>query len=30
MVAAAQLLIENGCQNQLDLLVAGVGAASGK
>jgi hypothetical protein len=27
MVAAAQLLIENGCQNQLDLLVAGASKA---
>ena len=27
LVAAAQLLIENGCQNQLDLLVAGASKA---
>ena len=27
MVAAAQLLIQNGCQNQLDLLVAGASKA---
>lgn len=27
MVAAAQLLIENGCENQLDLLVAGASKA---
>jgi len=27
MVAAAQLLIENGCQNQLDLLIAGASKA---
>jgi hypothetical protein len=30
LVETAKVLIENGCQNQLDLLVAGVGAASGK
>jgi hypothetical protein len=27
LVATAQLLIENGCQNQLDLLVAGASKA---
>ena len=27
LVGAAQVLIENGCQNQLDLLVAGASKA---